>query len=292
MVGKGYAPPTDSSNYRSAKIEASGGQAITFGGDVSKEEDVESMIKAFDDGETFQWSKVTSSIYNLILGKIYCGHYGTMHIKGNREYSCKLKFKERVHDRPKSSSAFVKLLYALNVPRDTNWQVLTNGIEVKLQRNALSVLEPPTGLEDDDDLECENAHFNVSDMIHMMDRVVKLIKEKEMLKESKSKSDELIKVCILFVFPINHMNFEQAISSHVSIDSLTSLSQILWNLLIFKDEAYSDYLHGIEDSNVHQLDNVCIYAGIVTVEGITYVLDVHASLFVEGITVVQNSIFV
>ncbi|KAK9117473.1 hypothetical protein Sjap_016420 [Stephania japonica] len=28
------------------KIEASGGQAITFGGDVSKEEDVESMIKA------------------------------------------------------------------------------------------------------------------------------------------------------------------------------------------------------------------------------------------------------
>ncbi|KAK9164080.1 hypothetical protein Syun_004982 [Stephania yunnanensis] len=60
--------------------------------------------------------------------------------------------------------SFVKLLYALNVPRDTNWQVLTNGIEVKLQRNALSVLEPPTGLEDDDDLECENATFNVSDM--------------------------------------------------------------------------------------------------------------------------------
>jgi hypothetical protein len=30
-------------------------------------------------------------------------------------------------------------------------QVLTNGLEVKLQRNALSVLEPPTGLEEDDD---------------------------------------------------------------------------------------------------------------------------------------------
>ncbi|KAK9095983.1 hypothetical protein Sjap_021480 [Stephania japonica] len=49
----------------------------------------------FDDGEIFQWSKVTSSIYNLILGKIYCDHYGTMNIKGNREYSCKLKFKEQ-----------------------------------------------------------------------------------------------------------------------------------------------------------------------------------------------------
>ncbi|RVW17648.1 Oxysterol-binding protein-related protein 1C [Vitis vinifera] len=49
----------------------------------------------FDDGETFQWSKVTTSIYNLILGKLYCDHYGTMRIQGNREYSCKLKFKEQ-----------------------------------------------------------------------------------------------------------------------------------------------------------------------------------------------------
>lgn len=32
-----------------------------------------------------------------------------------------------------------------------HWLVLKNGVEVKLQRNALSVLEPPTGNEDDDD---------------------------------------------------------------------------------------------------------------------------------------------
>ncbi|KAK9143176.1 hypothetical protein Syun_012576 [Stephania yunnanensis] len=49
----------------------------------------------FDDGEIFQWSKVTTTIYNLILGKIYCDHHGTMHIKGNHQYSCKLKFKEQ-----------------------------------------------------------------------------------------------------------------------------------------------------------------------------------------------------
>ncbi|XP_059448132.1 oxysterol-binding protein-related protein 1C isoform X2 [Corylus avellana] len=49
----------------------------------------------FDDGEVFQWSKVTTSIYNLILGKLYCDHYGTMRIRGNHEYSCKLKFKEQ-----------------------------------------------------------------------------------------------------------------------------------------------------------------------------------------------------
>ncbi|KAL5567407.1 hypothetical protein UlMin_030571 [Ulmus minor] len=49
----------------------------------------------FDDGEVFQWSKVTTSIYNLILGKLYCDHYGTMRIEGNRDYSCKIKFKEQ-----------------------------------------------------------------------------------------------------------------------------------------------------------------------------------------------------
>ncbi|KAL6504667.1 hypothetical protein OROHE_023425 [Orobanche hederae] len=45
-----------------------------------------------------------------------------------------------------------------------HWLVLTNGIEVKLQRNALSVIEAPTGNEDDDDLEYEQVHWNSSDM--------------------------------------------------------------------------------------------------------------------------------
>ncbi|CAF2050193.1 unnamed protein product [Brassica napus] len=42
--------------------------------------------------------------------------------------------------------------------------VLTNGIEVKLQRNALSVIEAPTGNEDDDDLDFDNTQRNGSDM--------------------------------------------------------------------------------------------------------------------------------
>lgn len=49
----------------------------------------------FEDGETFKWSKVTTSLYNIILGKIYCDHYGTMRIMGSGKYSCKLKFKEQ-----------------------------------------------------------------------------------------------------------------------------------------------------------------------------------------------------
>ncbi|WZZ58071.1 hypothetical protein YC2023_058178 [Brassica napus] len=40
--------------------------------------------------------------------------------------------------------------------------VLTNGIEVKWQRNALSITEAPTGNEDDDDLDLENTLRNVS----------------------------------------------------------------------------------------------------------------------------------
>lgn len=43
-------------------------------------------------------------------------------------------------------------------------QVLTNGIEVKLQRNALSVIEAPTGDEEDDELEFENTPWNGSYM--------------------------------------------------------------------------------------------------------------------------------
>lgn len=38
-----------------------------------------------------------------------------------------------------------------------HWLVLKNGVEVKLQRNALSVLEPPTGNEEDDDYEFDDS---------------------------------------------------------------------------------------------------------------------------------------
>lgn len=37
------------------------------------------------------------------------------------------------------------------------YQVLKNGVEVKLQRNALSVLEPPTGNEEDDEYDFDDS---------------------------------------------------------------------------------------------------------------------------------------
>ncbi|KAF3649618.1 putative E3 ubiquitin-protein ligase-like [Capsicum annuum] len=38
-----------------------------------------------------------------------------------------------------------------------HWLVLKNGVEVKLQRNALSVLEPPTGDEEDDEYDFDDS---------------------------------------------------------------------------------------------------------------------------------------
>ncbi|KAG1362539.1 hypothetical protein COCNU_10G007580 [Cocos nucifera] len=56
----------------------------------------------------------------------------------------------------KSSQCF------LGTPK-SSLPVLKNGVEVKLQRNALSVLEAPTGNEDDDD-DCDNSFCSSSDM--------------------------------------------------------------------------------------------------------------------------------
>ncbi|XP_057524356.1 oxysterol-binding protein-related protein 2A-like isoform X2 [Amaranthus tricolor] len=64
-----------------------------FWGQTIQLDPVGILTLEFDDGERFQWSKVTTSIHNLIIGKIYCDHHGTMNICGNRQYSCKLKFK-------------------------------------------------------------------------------------------------------------------------------------------------------------------------------------------------------
>lgn len=47
-----------------------------------------------------------------------------------------------------------------------HWLVLKNGVEVKLQRNALRVLEPPTGNEDDDhDLDNSSSSSDICDSV-------------------------------------------------------------------------------------------------------------------------------
>ncbi|CAK0773385.1 hypothetical protein CVIRNUC_004060 [Coccomyxa viridis] len=50
----------------------------------------------FHDGEVFTWSKVVSSINNLIIGKIYVDHGGVMRITSSATgMVCKLKFREQ-----------------------------------------------------------------------------------------------------------------------------------------------------------------------------------------------------
>lgn len=64
---------------------------------------------------SFVKDQVTTSIYNLILGKLYCDHYGTMRIQGNCDYSCKLKFKEQsIIDRNPHQVLFVFGLNCVN----------------------------------------------------------------------------------------------------------------------------------------------------------------------------------
>ncbi|GJT16308.1 oxysterol-binding protein-related protein 1C [Tanacetum coccineum] len=70
---------------------------------VGQDEGIKEFNLNSDDGEAYQWSKVTTSIHNLILGKLYCDHYGMMRVQGNQTIlnrgSC--KFGDRckfIHD--------------------------------------------------------------------------------------------------------------------------------------------------------------------------------------------------
>ena len=48
------------------------------------------------DGEEYQWSKVTSTVGNLIIGKLYVDHAGIMHVRNmGTGLAARLKFKEQ-----------------------------------------------------------------------------------------------------------------------------------------------------------------------------------------------------
>ncbi|CAD6209088.1 unnamed protein product [Miscanthus lutarioriparius] len=81
-----------------------------FWGQTIQLDPVGVLTLEFDDGETFRWSKVTTTINNLIIGRVYCHHHGTMNISGNRGYSCKLIFKQQsfLERNPRQVQGFVK----------------------------------------------------------------------------------------------------------------------------------------------------------------------------------------
>ncbi|XP_021738127.1 oxysterol-binding protein-related protein 2B-like isoform X2 [Chenopodium quinoa] len=95
---------------RGWKFWADSNLKTSFWGQTIQLDPVGVLTLEFDDGEIFQWSKVTTSIHNLIIGKIYCDHHGMMHIRGNRQYSCNLKFKGQTFlDRnPRQVHGFVE----------------------------------------------------------------------------------------------------------------------------------------------------------------------------------------
>ena len=54
------------------------------------------------DGEEYQWNKVTSTVYNLIIGKLYVDHGGIMRVRNmSTGLVARMKFKEQglIRDR-------------------------------------------------------------------------------------------------------------------------------------------------------------------------------------------------
>ncbi|KQK24131.1 oxysterol-binding protein-related protein 1B [Brachypodium distachyon] len=81
-----------------------------FWGQTIQLDPVGVLTLQFDDGETFKWSKVTTTINNIIIGRLYCHHHGTMTITGNKQYSCKLTFKQQsfLERNPRQVQGFVE----------------------------------------------------------------------------------------------------------------------------------------------------------------------------------------
>eukprot|EP00959_Pyramimonas_sp_CCMP1952_P438661 9183533-Pyramimonas_sp.AAC.1 len=48
---------------------------------------------SFHDGEVITWEKVTTTINNLIIGKLYVDHHGTMKLSSSEGLTAKLNFK-------------------------------------------------------------------------------------------------------------------------------------------------------------------------------------------------------
>ncbi|WOL00224.1 oxysterol-binding protein-related protein 2A-like isoform X1 [Canna indica] len=149
----------------------------------------------FDDGEIFQWSKVTTTIYNLILGKVYCNHHGTMNIRGNRQYCCKLKFKEQtLLDRnSRQVQGFVEsmkgtkvatlagkwddsLYYSLGeeIPK-TNSSVFTENSNSLWKRN-----KPPT----------DSTRYNLTSFAITLNEITSELKEKLPPTDSRLRPDQ------------------------------------------------------------------------------------------------------
>jgi hypothetical protein len=123
-VEKGFRFISEKVSHHPTIIAAhSEGRGWTYQGDAeikskfwgrSIELKPEGMLKLdFDDGDSYTWNKVTTSINNLILGKIYVDHGGIMRIRNaNTDLAIKIRFKETsmLFDRdPRQVEGFIEV---------------------------------------------------------------------------------------------------------------------------------------------------------------------------------------
>ncbi|KAJ3673984.1 hypothetical protein LUZ60_005976 [Juncus effusus] len=100
-----------------------------------------------------------------------------------------------------------------------HWLMLTNGIEVKLQRNALTVIEGPTGNETDENNNaflCENLHWNFASDIGSDDTISPKRPQKPRSKPNRASS--------VHNKSLNNQNSFN-ITSHNSLSSFESQSK-------------------------------------------------------------------
>ncbi|XP_077241977.1 uncharacterized protein LOC143882322 isoform X2 [Tasmannia lanceolata] len=152
-----------------------------------------------------------------------------------------------------------------------HWLVLKNGVEVKLQRNALSVLEAPTGNEDDDeDNECDNSFCSSSDMGEKENDFSSI----EFQKPSKPRVRHA-KPWISSAKSINRSNYREVQSNAYKLPQRVNLAKLetaaLWrywrhfNLVSINPNPSKEQLvHGVQRHFLsQQLDEIQVITGFI-----------------------------
>ncbi|XP_062217133.1 oxysterol-binding protein-related protein 2A-like [Phragmites australis] len=168
-----------------------------FWGQTIQLDPVGVLTLEFDDGETFQWSKVTTTINNLIIGRVYCHHHGTMNISGNREYSCKLTFKQLsfLERNPRQVHGFVKDVNGAKVATlmgkwDESLYCITTDDASRVNFSALGPNADATLLWEKNEPSTNPTRYNLSSFAITLNELTPELKEKLPPTDSRLRPDQ------------------------------------------------------------------------------------------------------
>ncbi|XP_062209526.1 oxysterol-binding protein-related protein 1B-like isoform X2 [Phragmites australis] len=168
-----------------------------FWGQTIQLDPVGVLTLEFDDGETFQWSKVTTTINNLIIGRVYCHHHGTMNISGNREYSCKLTFKQQsfLERSPRQVQGFVTDVNGAKVATllgkwDERMYCTTSNDASRVNCSASGLIADATLLWKKNEPSANPTRYNLSSFAITLNELTPELKEKLPPTDSRLRPDQ------------------------------------------------------------------------------------------------------